>query len=175
MTGSDQAPDFAEAIRAWRVWRVVRRNGLLMLCSAVQRTVWPASEVFQAQCLSAPGWWQRLRRCEAHPAPREACECGIYATSIERIGYYLTETPRTGVGRVFGLVSLWDIVIECERGYRAGAAYPARLFVPADAGNRGLDCWQEIASGLEHYGVPVEAVAASSCEAVMAIAEQLAA
>lgn len=175
MSEGDRAPDYAEAIQAWRAWRVVRRHGLLTLCSVVQKTVWPANEALRAECLRTPDWLQRIRRREPHPAPKPACECGIYATSIHQLGRYLTETPRTDVGKVFGLVSLWETVVECERGYRAGCAYPARIFVPADAGNSGPDAWQEIAFGLQHYGVPVEPVAARSREAVSAIANELAA
>lgn len=175
MSRADEAPDFAEAIQAWRAWRVVRRDGRLRLCSVVQRTVWPARAALRAQCLRSPSLLQRIRRRDAHEAPRRLCECGIYGTSAEQVVDYLTQTPRTGAGRVFGLVSLWDTVIECDRGYRAGSAYPARIYVPSDASNEGEDGWAEIAFGLQHYGVPVETVSAPSREAVASVAEQAAA
>ena len=175
MTQPDSAPDFAEAIQAWRAWRVVSRDGLLLLCSIVQRTLWPASEVFRAECLRSPNFLQRLGRRSPHPAPGRTCECGIYGTTVQQVGHYLSETPRTGVGKVFGLVSLWDTVVECERGYRAGCAYPARIFVPSDAGNSSSHDPHVIAVGLEHYGVPVERVAECSRTAVLSVAQLLAA
>jgi hypothetical protein len=172
---SDSAPDFAEAIQAWRAWRVVSRGGFLLLCSVVQKTLWPPNEVFRAECLRTPTMLQRLRRRHLHEAPGRWCECGIYGTSIHQVGHYLTEAPRTGVGRVFGSVSLWDTVIECERGYRAGCAYPARIYVPADAGNTASHDADVLVAGLEHYGVPVEKLAEQSRAAVLTVAQLMAA
>src|SRR5919204_5328873 len=37
----NEAPDFAEPLEAWRVWKVVRRDGVHSLGSVIQRTVWP--------------------------------------------------------------------------------------------------------------------------------------
>jgi hypothetical protein len=172
---SDEAPDFAEPIEAWRAWRVVRREGLLVLGSVIQKVTWPSGRALEAACLRRPRLLRRLRQREEHEAPRDRCECGIYATSIDQVGYYLAETPPTNDGRVFGLVSLWDTVIECERGYRGGRAYPTRIYVPLDAGPRAADGWEEIAFGLQHYGVPIESVLARCKEAVGAVAERLAA
>lgn len=175
MTPSDEAPDFAEALTAWRAWRVVRRDGQLFLCSVVQRTIWPARQTLRAKCLRRPSLLRRLRRQDEHGAPAQSCECGIYATSIEGVVNYLTGTPITGAGRVFGMVSLWETVIECERGYRAACAYPAHIYVPADAGGDYDEGCHRIAAGLKRYGVPVQRVSGPSREAVFAIASERAA
>jgi hypothetical protein len=172
---SDQAPDFAEPIQAWRVWRVVRRDGLLLLGSVIQRVAWPPRSPLRATCLRRPSLLTRLRRKERHEAPWDSCECGIYGTSIDRIAIYVSETPRTSVGRVFGVVSLWDTVVECDRGYRAGCAYPNRIYVPRDASYSSEDGWVEIAFGLQHYGVPIEPIAAPCRDALSAMAAQPAA
>jgi hypothetical protein len=175
VTRAGEAPDFAEAIQAWRAWRVVSQGGQLLLASVIQRATWPPGSALRAMCLRRPTLLARLRSREAHEAPRDSCECGIYGTSIDRIGVYLTETPRTSAGRVFGRVSLWGTVIECDRGYRGGQAYPTCLYVPLDASYAFDDGWEEIAFGLQHYGVPIEPIAARSKDAVSAVAAQQAA
>jgi hypothetical protein len=171
---SDRAPDFVEPLEAWRVWRVVRRDGRLELASLIQASLRPSREALAAICLNPPPLLRRVRRRPAHDAPTFSCDCGIYATSLERIGFYLSESPRTDFGRVFGVVSLWGSVVECRQDYRASRAYPARIYLPQDASHRSVDGWEEVASGLEHYGVPIEEVAARSRAAVKAVADQLA-
>jgi len=95
----------------------------------------------------------------------------VYAAALERIGQYLAEAPCRSVSRVLGRVSLWGTVVECERGFRAASAYPARISVPADAGRPwGVD-WEEVALGLWDYGVPVEPLSAYSRNAGDVLAE----
>jgi len=104
----------------------------------------------------------RRARC-----PKEPCECGIYAGWLSILGPYLRDRPTSpAVARVLGRVSLWGRVIECERGYRASHAYPLCVFVPVDCSLRREHRREEIASGLEVYGVPVEPVTASCSDAV---------
>jgi hypothetical protein len=80
---------------------------------------------------------------------------------------YLREIPgRKIVGQVFGRVSLWGTVLECEQGYRASHAYPLRIYVPLDSARpRRLRC-EELAAGLDAYAVPVELVPARGAEAI---------
>jgi hypothetical protein len=163
------APDYAEALLDWRSWRIVRRGDGLALTSAVQRTVWPAQRTLTAECLRSPSLIARVRRRPHHQAPDLHCQCGIYGATLTQAGSYLGDTPGMELGRVLGLVALWGLVIECERGYRASSAYPSRLYVPADA-VRELDA-QAIASGLACYQVPVEPIAADWRHAVQALAE----
>jgi hypothetical protein len=62
------------------------------------------------------------------------------------------ETIQYAVGRV----SLWGVVIECERGWRALYAYPARLYVPRRSTSRRPHLSpRDVADGLAGYGVPV--------------------
>ena len=158
----NEAPDYAEPLEAWRVWRVVRRERKYSLGSVVQRTLWPPGEAFTAECLRTPRILTRLRRERRHDAPEAFCECGIYAAALERVGQYLAEAPCHGVARVLGRVALWGTVIECERGFRASHAYPTRIFIPSDAGSPWRVDWEEVAVGLLRYRVPVEALAAGS-------------
>lgn len=154
---ASQAPDLAGTIEAWRIWRVVAKDGEYRLCSALKPTVWPHDVELQAECLHPEPAFRWLRRRERHGAPNPKCECGIYAAGLEQIGLYLTPAPaEPALARVLGRVSLWGTVIECERGFRASHAYPASIYVPLDACGRNGDGCEEVAESLEAYGVPVE-------------------
>ena len=153
----DGAPDYAEALEGWRVWRVVERHGSLSLGSVVKPTLWPEGEPLVAACLSrrAFGWWTWRRT--VHDSPAMACECGIYATSLGQLGPYLGDPlPRDAVARVLGRVALWGDVVECERGLRASHAYPLSLFVPGEDDDPPAAAPLDIARRLRSYGVPVK-------------------
>jgi hypothetical protein len=159
------APDIAGTIVAWRVWRVVCRDGAYRLGSIVQPTLWEPGEALVADCHrpAALAWLLRKRR---HVSPDERCDCGIYATSLAHL--------RPGLARVVGQVSLWGTVVECEHGYRASRAYPLKVYVPADS-SRGAARWHELVPGLGCYGVPVEPLAARADEAVETLEQRTAA
>src|SRR4029079_13667534 len=92
----------------------------------------------------------RLWRRTVHEAPESTCTCGIYAVPphhIPKRGCSLTP----GWTPIIRQVSLWGDVIECERGWRAAFASPARLYVP------GVSVLaQVIAVDLGDYGIPVD-------------------
>jgi hypothetical protein len=179
----NEAPDFVDPLGAWRAWRVVRKDGEYGLRqdrefsvgSVVRRTLWPAGEALIAECLGCRGLFGRFRRKRRHDAPEARCECGIYATALERVGQYVADAPCRGVAHVLGQVALWGTVIECERGFRASHAYPTRIYVPADAGDPWRISWEEVAFGLTGYGVPIEPLAARAAEATRHLAERQAA
>jgi hypothetical protein len=167
----NRAPDYAEPLEAWRVWKVVRRDGVYSLGSVVQRTVWPAGAALVAECLAGGRLSGLLRRRKRrHEAPDVHCDCGIYAAGLELVGQYAADAPFSSVSRVLGEVSLWGTVVECARGYRASHAYPKRIFVPADAGEAWRVGWDEVALGLCRYGVPVEPLAARAADATRFLA-----
>ena len=60
------------------------------------------------------------------------------------------------VPRVLGRVSLWGDVVEGTRGWRAGRAYPAELWLPqiTPAGDE-IDGLEAVALDLLDYAVPV--------------------
>ena len=173
-------PDLIEPIEAWRAWRVVARDDRFVLGSIVQPTLWPCGRPLSAECLRPPPIlpWFRRRRREESAVPDPECVCGIYAGKLEDIGRYLTRLPTSReAGRVLGQVHLWGTVIECERGFRAGQAYPSRIYVPADqtgdsGRNRNGATCDEIAAGLADYGVPVELVAGGRRDAVESLQRQ---
>jgi hypothetical protein len=171
-----QAPDLAAAIEAWRVWRVVHKDGGYRLCSALKPTVWPRREPLDAECLHPEPPLRWLRRRERHGAPDASCECGIYGAGLEQIGLYLMPAPaEPALARVVGRVSLWGTVIECERGFRASNAYPLSIYVPVDAHGEGGDGCDELADSLERYGVPVRLLPARASQAPAELAKLVAA
>lgn len=174
---SSEAPDFAEAIEAWRVWRVVASEDGYSLGSVLRPTLWQPGQPLVAECLRTSTLLARLRRRRrcARTVPDEQCECGIYAASLSFVDQYLryAHAPATHcVARVLGQVSLWGTVIEYERGYRASHAYPLRVYVPVDASLRGGRRWEDLVAGLDGYGVPVEVLPARCSEAVAVLEQQ---
>lgn len=168
MTVTD-APDYFEPVVAWRVWHAVQSAGETRLASVFHQADWPVREPLKAVCSR----W-RLPFRERHAAPTRRCTCGIHAAPLTTARhYFVTDDPQpTATAIVVGRVSLWGVVVECERGWRASHAYPERLFVPT------LGCGSDIAAhtagGLEAYGVPVEVLEASggvaTRDAVLSIA-----
>jgi hypothetical protein len=150
------APDFAEPFLGWRVWLVVEDAGELRLRSVVFSVFWPAGTPIEAECHRRRLHLLTWRREVRHEAPLSSCDCGVYATTLERTAPYLDprlDGPR--VHRVVGRVSLWGKLVECQWGCRASHAYPAEIFVPGTAPRDGLTA-EEIAIGLAEYGVPVQ-------------------
>jgi hypothetical protein len=166
---SVDVPDFAEAMAAWRVWRVVCGSGEYRLGSVVKPTLWPPGEPLAAACLRCGPvvTWFRRKRSKAHDAPAERCDCGIYGAGLPLIRQYLIDPPAEG--SVLGEVSLWGTVVECERGLRASRAYPLRVYVPLDAASGSGHSLGQLLAGLEVYGVPVEPLPVSAADAVTAL------
>jgi hypothetical protein len=120
----------------WRVWRL-GADGLLR--SVVYDEVWPARTPAYAECRKLGA---------AHAAPDRHCECGLHAAkNLLDWAHYLGRPDR-----VFGRVVLAGAIVEGTRGFRASAAYPLELVVPALVQNP-----DEVAEALAAYGVPVEA------------------
>lgn len=146
------APDYAEPLRAWRLWEVEDLDATPRLRSLYRFSFWPVGAPLEARCEAQRF---RLPRRPRHAAPTETCTCGIYGAPFELIRRKMAIDHGLPPGCLFviGTVSLWGDVVECERGWRAAFAYPSRLFVPL--GGPGA---AEQAVGLADYGVPVELV-----------------
>lgn len=168
---SSAAPDYAEALVAWRAWRVLDERHGHRLRSVVYPAIWAPGHELVAECecrsrsLSRP--W-RYRRCEL--APSTDCDCGIYgARKVTDAIEYLGNT--TGAwdpsNAVIGRVSLWGEVMEHRLGWRASRAYPARIVVPARPGS------DAVAAALDAYGVPVEQFESSGRADIKATLERL--
>jgi hypothetical protein len=148
-------PDYAEPLRAWRLWAVEDVRGSARLRSLYQRCVWPTGAPIAAHCRAHRF---RLWRRSPHETPVDTCSCGIYAVGADRIRRLWRDSePVPRFSLVIGTVSLWGAVVECEHGWRAGFAYPREIFVPSLAPRPA-----ETAAALEAYGVPVEVLDAGT-------------
>ena len=128
-----RAPDFAEPVRAWRVWWVLLQEQTLPLRSLFFPLLWEPGGRVGAECLHRR--LQRPWRRRSHGAPHKRCDCGIYATTTTLSGAadylrFLQPAPPETIQYAVGRVSLWGLVIECEQGWRASCAYPAALYLP---------------------------------------------
>jgi len=157
MSGA-RAPDLAEPLLGWRLWRLGERpDGGVALVSVVRDVEWPTRHELEAECLGPRWtWWPRRRR--EHRAPEQRCRCGIYAAADVNQALTYLEVCR-GMARrrppvALGVVKLWGRVLECERGWRATSAYPARLYVLGPEPGERYDPWR-LARELAGYGVPV--------------------
>jgi hypothetical protein len=172
-------PDYVEPFEGWRVWRASKDGSQLRLRSVVQETVWPPRAELAAECLRRR-ILPRVRGRRRHGAPAEVCACGIYATTLDRLGSYLHARGDGRAHYVFGRVLLWGTVIECEQGWRGARAYPAEIIVPAPprasapaimapwgpAGASG----EEIADALSCYAVPIVVLPHTPAEALDVVA-----
>ncbi len=112
----EDLPLSIEPVIGWRVWRLVRRQGVLTLTAITAQEPWPPKEVVHATC----------RRLTTHPAPVPNCSCGLYAASSPN------DLAHAGVYGyadvcVVGAIAMWGTVVEHARGARSAKAYPARL------------------------------------------------
>jgi hypothetical protein len=141
-----------EPVVGWKIWRVEHDNERTRLRSVLYGSLWAPGRPAVADCKKP----LRYR----HDAPDPLCDCGIHAgKSLAAWQHYL----KVGGDRVFGRALLLGDRVEGSAGWRAAAAYPLELYVPAE-----LDGAGSIAEGLAVYGVPVEIVGSPVREVVAA-------
>jgi hypothetical protein len=143
------------------------------------RTVWLPRRETLALCRGHDHSWKPSRPA-LHAAPQANCRCGLYAsTSVKTAASFVRGrgSLHEAIGAVIGQVSLWGSVVECECGWRASHAYPARLYVPLGEQGRfstlfgyGADA-ERLAQALRAYGVPVELVASRSVRELARVLE----
>jgi hypothetical protein len=113
---SPELPLSIDPVRGWRVWRLSRIGGRLVLRSITHDASWEPDEAMHATC---------PRTSAGHRAPGDGCTCGLYAVStpeaLSRAGVF-----NAGIG-VVGAIAMWGRVVEHGRGARSEFAYPARL------------------------------------------------
>jgi hypothetical protein len=141
-----------EPVVGWKIWRVEHHAERTRLRSVLYGSLWAPGRPAVADCKKP----LRFR----HDAPDPLCDCGIHAgKSLAAWQHYLN----VGTDRVFGRALLFGDRVEGSAGWRAAAAYPLELYVPAE-----LDGAESIAEGLAVYGVPVEIVGAPARQVVAA-------
>src|SRR5690242_10956260 len=141
-----------EPVVGWKIWRVEHDDERTRLRSVLYGSLWVPGRPAVADCKKP----LRFR----HEAPDPLCDCGIHAgRSLAAWEHYL----KVGGDRVFGRVLLLGDRVEGSAAWRAAAAYPLELCVPAE-----LHDAESVADGLAVYGVPVEISGARSREVVAA-------
>jgi hypothetical protein len=166
-------PDYVEPLEAWRVWRVARREGRVVLQSLFTGAVWEPAAPLVASCTGGhrSRWAPWRKQPNDHAAPELECQCGIYGVKSVAAARSYLETPPLLCrdDRVIGRVALWGAVVEGPAGWRASHAYPIELFVPvpvvAHSGLRRRAYVEEILLALEEFKVPVDLVAPSALTA----------
>ena len=99
-----RVPDYAEPLRAWRLWAIEDVSGPARLRSLYQRSVWPTGAPFAACCHARRF---RVWRRSVHEAPVDTCSCGIYGVGADRIRQLWRDSERApGFSLVIGTVSL---------------------------------------------------------------------
>jgi hypothetical protein len=170
---ANSAPDYAEVLEAWRVWRIAMLQGRVVLQSLFARAVWEPGVPFVASCTGGQRsrWAPWRTQPNVHTAPELECCCGVYGVqSVAAARSYLEKPPLLcRDDRVIGRVALWGDVVEGPLGWRASHAYPIELLVPASVvaqtGLRRRGYMDEIMLALEAYRVPVDLVVPSALTA----------
>lgn len=111
----------AEPIIGWRCWRWSPREGALY--STIYGVAWPRLERLESRCLSEDD-----DRPICLHSPMQDCTCGVYAWSDRKFLDRIIKLEPGGFP-VWGQVSLWGRIVECEKGWRAQYAYPYSLLV----------------------------------------------
>lgn len=119
--------------------RFVPNPALGMIAPRVKPIAWPTDEDRVAKCFALRG----------HEAPFRDCNCGFSAY------YDLPADPELPAPEaVWGVISAWGRVIECEHGFRARYARPIALLDarhPEDHREKG----RRVANAADAYGVPL--------------------
>lgn len=110
-----------EPIIGWRCWRWNTSKETLF--STVYGTPWPVQEKLTARCFVDDPDAPICLHC-----PMADCTCGIHAWSDRTYLDRIIQLEPYGFP-VWGQVSLWGRIVECERGYRAQYAYPYSLLI----------------------------------------------
>lgn len=128
----------SEPVEGWRIWNLSEgATGPSLLPAGSGVDAWPPRCAVVARC-GRPALLPVGRG--KHDAPVFDCRCGVYAgRSLETFG---RPRPAWPPPPVVGMVSLWGTVIEHERGWRGGFAYPSRLALAC-----GMCSWFEPGPG----------------------------
>jgi hypothetical protein len=117
----------AEAIVAWRAWKIVEDEGGVALSSIIYEAIWPYRRALVSGCKGggclAARWPMLEHSCGIH-AVKSAAEAVRFPLSWEGLRF---SAPQVSEEYVIGKVSLWGQVTEHERGFRAERAYPYEL------------------------------------------------
>lgn len=160
MERAEVIPDAVGVVVAWRVWRMLYKDGVTRLHSTVSgHPFWPVREALAAECIPIVGYSERNTCKHRHPSDDDiphiqhyseytnsrAFNCGIWGMKHGNRPPWDVDRYEHAIGRV----ALWGVIREHARGWRAQYAYPLDIFIlrPLDIAHHMRD--------LKAYGVPV--------------------
>ena len=153
--------ELAEAapVVGWRVWVVTETDEGLRLGSVIHEGLWTPRRTAVAECRRHEDVF--AEPVPPHVAPSAVCSCGFHAARdpVDALAYLRGRDERTTICRVVGEVALWGQLVETERGWRASAAYPVRLYAPDG----------DIAADLQIYDVPVVSASPPSARSMKSV------
>jgi hypothetical protein len=127
------APDYAEPILAWRVWRYTRGGLLTPMVHRSQEDSWWPKRPLPARCVKGYrvlGEWINYAHQKHKEVPDIDCRCGYYA--LRRFSSLALQYVSGRDAIFYGVVALWGRIVEHEGGYRAQYAEPRLLFGVSD-------------------------------------------
>ena len=136
--------DPSEPITAWRSWRLSsRRRWYRPDCWLYSTWKWEEWPIVGMVARCHP---EGRRKCNL--VMKEDCSCGVWATKTL---IHLAEHGSFGMYPVcvFGQVTLYGLVHEYERGFRAGFGKPKNIWLGTSFGQKHADILAA------HYSIPV--------------------
>jgi hypothetical protein len=130
MDPDDDWEFFVEAFQAWKAWRVVEVDGVLLLESITYRCRWIPRQEMVASCHNK----STQTDIGPHLTPNIRHGCGIYSVKEKEDAYQWFKWPSEQDTVVYGRVSIWGNIFKFTKGYISEFAYPSYLIVPDKIG-----------------------------------------
>lgn len=135
----DQTEDkwqfYAEPFEAWRAWRIIDWDGVLVLQSITYKVNWIPRQEFIAECRENPS--VKKKATTVHAAPDLNHQCGIYCLKDKEAAIVWAENAATWSKAdpvAYGRINIWGHTLNFTKGYLTEFAYPAEIFVPPNNG-----------------------------------------
>ena len=126
-TEEDEWDYYGEAFQSWRAWRVLERDGVLVLQSVTYNCLWVPGQELIARCMP-----NAKRRISCSFCPDLNHGCGIYSVKDPEDAIVWGKQRLASDTVVYGRVSIWGHCFKFTGGYLSEFAYPSFLFVPSN-------------------------------------------
>jgi hypothetical protein len=123
---------YIEAMEAWRAWRVIELDSVLLLQSITYRTNWIPRQEMQATCVPSTSAFPKP--VKPHLTPSIEHGCGIYSVKTRLDALRWRHFPSSLDTVVYGRASIWGNVFLFTKGYISEFAYPSHLLIPQEMG-----------------------------------------
>lgn len=127
---------YAEPLQAWRAWRIMIWDGILVLESITYKVPWIPRQEFVAECISDNSLEHRISR---HAPPDLDHGCGIHSLKSKDDAMLWMRLPAKMDTVAFGRVSIWGHCLKYTKGYLSEFAYPSLIYIPVNQ-----EAWGEL-------------------------------